>query len=60
MDRINILFLVSIIVILAIIILNTKEGFAVSHKPPKKELIMNLLPGFDNEILGTFIPQKKK
>ena len=60
MDRINILFLVSIIVILAIIILNTKEGFTVSHKPPKKELIMNLLPGFDNEILGTFIPQKKK
>ena len=60
MNRINLLFLVLIIVILAIILTCRKENFVVTHKPPKKELILNLLPGFDNEILGTFIPQKGK
>jgi hypothetical protein len=60
MNRINLLFLVFIIVILAIILTCRKENFTVSHKPPKKELILNLLPGFDKEILGTFIPQKGK
>ena len=39
---------------------NENENFAVSHKNPKKELIHNLLPGFDNEIIGTFIPQTKQ
>ena len=64
MDRVTLLFLVAIIVIIIIIIMNKNqllnERFAVSHREPKKELIMNLLPGFDNEILGTFIPQKNK
>lgn len=64
MNRETSLFLVAIIAIIAIIIVNKKqllnENFVVSHREPKKELIMNLLPGFDNEILGTFIPQKGK
>ena len=63
MNRVVLSLLCAIIVIISIILYNNRiqrESFVVSHRDPKKELIHNLLPGFDNEILGTFIPQKEK
>ena len=64
MNKVTLSFLVAFIVILAIIVrkqeLDKTENFTVTYKEPKKELILNLLPGFDKEIIGTFIPQKDK
>ncbi len=62
MNKVSITLLVIIVVLVSILyrFKNENENFAVSHKNPKKELIHNLLPGFDNEIIGTFIPQTSR
>lgn len=63
MNKVILSLLCAIIVIISIILYTNRiqrEKFVVSHRDPKKELIHNLLPGFDNEILGTFIPKKEK
>ncbi len=64
MNKVNLLFLVLLVVIIAIMFTFKKdlpiENFAITGRKPDRELILNLLPGFDNEIIGTFIPQKVK